>query len=92
MKSLAFLLSFLVITNVYADDHMSITIQQAKEKHQERLMALPGVVSIGIGLSGEEKVIIIGLDGKKSDTEETLPKQLEGFKVIYQVTGSIKAQ
>jgi len=72
---------------------MSMTIQQAKEKHQAELMALPGVVSIGIGLSPEGKeTIIIGLDGKHPATAEKLPKKLEGYKVVSQTTGTIKAQ
>lgn len=72
---------------------MTINIQQAKEKHQARLMALPGVVSIGIGRSPEgENVIIIGLDGIYPKTAEKLPEELEGHKVISQTIGEIKAQ
>ncbi len=71
---------------------MTMTIQQAKEKHQAELMALPGVVSIGIGLSEEETVIIIGLDGKHPCTEKALPKELQGYKVVSQNVGTVKAQ
>ncbi len=55
-------------------------------------MALPGVVSVGIGLSEGEQVIIIGLDGKHPDTVKKLPTSLEGFPVISQTVGSLKAQ
>ena len=71
---------------------MHMTIQQVKEKHQAKLMALPGVVSIGIGLFESETVIKIGLDGKYPDTEKVLPKELEGYKVISQTVGTIKVQ
>ena len=71
---------------------MHMTIQQVKEKHQTKLMALPGVVSIGIGLFESETVIKIGLDGKYPDTEKVLPKELEGYKVISQTVGTIKVQ
>lgn len=71
---------------------MPMTIQQVKEKHQTKLMALPGVVSIGIGLFENETVIKIGLDGKYPDTEKVLPKELEGYKVISQTVGTIKVQ
>jgi len=71
---------------------MAMTIQQVKEKYQAELMALPGVVSIGIGLSEGEKVIKIGLDGKYPDTESALPKKLEGYKVVSQSMGIIKAR
>lgn len=55
-------------------------------------MALPGVVSIGIGLSNGETVIIVGLDGKHPDAEKELPKELEDYKVVTQTIGVIKAQ
>ena len=71
---------------------MPMTIQQVKEKHQAKLMALPGVVSIGIGLFESETVIKIGLDGKYPDTEKVLPNELEGYKVISQTVGTIKVQ
>ena len=71
---------------------MSMTIQQAKEKYQAELMALPGVVSMGVGLSEGEIVIMIGLDGKHPDSQKELPKELEGYKVVSQNVGTIKAQ
>ncbi len=69
-----------------------MTIQQIKEKYQIKLMGLPGVVSVGIGLSDEEKVIKVGLDGKHSDTVKILPKTLEGYRVISQDVSTIKAR
>ncbi len=71
---------------------MGMTIQQVKEKYQAELMALPGVVSMGIGLSEGETVIKIGLDGRYPDTEKALPKALEGYRVVSQATGIIKAR
>lgn len=55
-------------------------------------MALPGVVSIGIGLANGETVIIVGLDGKHPDAKKQLPKELESYKVIVQTIGVVKAQ
>ena len=92
MKHLVFLLLFCVVTLTAAETDMHMTIQQVKEKHQAKLMALPGVVSIGIGLFESETVIKIGLDGKYPDTEKVLPKELEGYKVISQTVGTIKVQ
>ena len=92
MKHLVFLLLFCIVTLTAAETDMPMTIQQVKEKHQAKLMALPGVVSIGIGLFESETVIKIGLDGKYPDTEKVLPKELEGYKVISQTVGTIKVQ
>ncbi len=87
-----FLLLFFAVTFTIAETGTTMTIQQAKEKHQVKLMGLPGVVSVGIGLSDGEMVIKVGLDGKHSDTEKTLPKTLEGYRVISQDVGTIKAR
>jgi len=87
-----FLLLSFAVTFTLAETDMRLTIQQVKEKHQTALMALPGVVSIGIGLSEGETVIKIGLDGRHPDTEKALPKALEGYKVISQDIGIIKAK
>ena len=86
------LLLFCVVTLTVAETDMTMTIQQVKEKHQAKLMALPGVVSIGVGLFESETVIMIGLDRKYPDTERVLPKELEGYKVISQTIGTIKIQ
>lgn len=83
---------FFAIPFTLAETGITMTIQQAKEKHQAALLALPGVVSIGIGLSGGETVIKIGLDGKHPDTEKVLPKALEGYRVVSQHVGAINAK
>ena len=87
-----FLLLIFSCTYTVAETDISMTIQQAMEKHQAAIMALPGVVSIGIGLSDGETVIKIGLDGKHPDSEKALPKELESYKVISEIVGTIRAQ
>ncbi|NOX91374.1 MAG: hypothetical protein GXP18_02660 [Gammaproteobacteria bacterium] len=88
MKQTVFLLLlFFTITFTIAETGM--TIQQVKEKYQAELMVLPGVVSIGIGLSEGETVIKVGLDGRHPGTEKALPKKLEGYS---QDTGTIRAR
>ena len=71
---------------------MAADIKTVKEKHQAALLALPGVVSVGIGLSEGEQVIIIGVDGKHPETIPKLPTNLEGYPVQTQTSGTIKAQ
>jgi len=71
---------------------VSISIYEAKEKHQARLMALPGVISIGIGLDEGETVVIVGLDGEHPETEKILSAKLEGYKIVSKQVGIIKAR
>ena len=72
---------------------MSPTIQEVKEKHAERLMAMAGVVSVGIGKNPDGQfVIIVGLDGPRPKTAEQLPKVLDDYPVRGEIIGPVKAQ
>ena len=72
---------------------MSPTIQDVKAKHVEGLMAMPGVVSVGIGKNPDgQLVIVVGLDGPRPETVDQLPKVLEGYPVRVEVIGPVKAR
>ncbi len=72
---------------------LSPTIQEVKRSHEAELMALPGVVSVGIGLDENGKpAIIVGLDKERQETRVKMPRTLAGHPVIIQITGTIKAQ
>ena len=72
---------------------MSPTIQEVNTKHAERLMAMPGVVSVGIGKNPDGQfVIIVGLDGPRPETVNQLPKILEGYPVRIEIIGPVKAR
>jgi hypothetical protein len=69
------------------------SIQEVKKLHEHRLLALPGVVSVGIGLDEKgQSAIIIGLDSPNPETETKLPTELEGYLVAVRITGPLKAQ
>ena len=72
---------------------MTPSIQDVKKKHESRLLSLPGVVSVGIGrdLHGNPAVIV-GLDSPRSDTEARIPPQLDGYPLLIQIVGPLKAQ
>ncbi len=82
MKSLcAGILVFLAFSNqLFSEDTtMSLKIQEVKAKHEDRLLAMPGVVSVGIGRDPDGKsIIIIGLDRPRPETAKQLPKVLDG--------------
>jgi hypothetical protein len=68
------------------------SIQEAKTKHAEDLLALPGVVSIGIGLDPEGRhAILVGLDGPRPETCAALPGSLDGYPLCTQVAGTVAA-
>jgi hypothetical protein len=72
---------------------MALSIQEAKARHAARILALPGVVSVGIGRDAQgREVIVIGLDRARPETRARLPTELEGYRVQVQVVGVVKAQ
>jgi len=91
---LVILLLWISSGQVYCEDQkMSPTIQEVKAKYTDHLLAMPGVVSVGIGRNPDGTlVIIVGLDGPRPDTVRQLPKELEGFPVRAEVTGPVRAQ
>jgi hypothetical protein len=65
-----------------------------QERHQEALMALPGVVGVGIGLdaaTGQLRLEVY-LDRANPELEHALPESLEGLPVRAVVTGPVVAQ
>jgi hypothetical protein len=74
-------------------DAMPPTIEQVKAAHERRLLALPGVVSVGIGRDDQGRsVIVVGLDKPRPQTEAAVPRELDGYGVRIDVVGMIRAQ
>jgi hypothetical protein len=87
---LALLISW---TGSAGEREMSPTIQEVKARHAPRFLALPGVVSVGIGRDADgHEVIVIGLDRARAETQARLPTQLEGYRVRMDIIGTVKAQ
>jgi hypothetical protein len=72
---------------------MPPTIEQVKSAHEQRLLALPGVVSVGIGRDDQGRtVIVVGLDKPRPQTQAAVPRELDGYGVRVDIVGSIHAQ
>jgi hypothetical protein len=75
------------------EKQMTSSIEEVKKHHETRLLNLPGVVSIGIGLNESgQPAIIIGLDGPSPETVAQLPTELDGYPIVIRIVGAIKAQ
>ena len=69
-----------------------MTIEEVKRKHERQLLSLPGIVSVGIGLNKQNvKVISIGI-GTAESRPDSIPSKIEGYEVVVQITGVIRAQ
>jgi len=86
----------LIITPLLAlgdDLGMSPSIQEVKKKHETQLLDIPGVVSVGIGMDANGKqAIVVGLESPDPEIEAKIPAELEGFPVVIQTIGSLKAR
>ena len=64
------------------ESRMPASIHHVKQKHAAELMAVPGVVSVGIGRDERgQPVLIVGLDRDRPEARARLPKSLEGYDV-----------
>ncbi len=93
MKHWLLVMVLLPALAVCKDTTMPPSIQEVKKKHEARLLALPGVVSVGIGRDKDgNSAIVVGLDRKRAETEAQVPSFLEEYPVLVQIIGPIRAQ
>ena len=67
-------------------------IAAVQEKYTDQLMSLPGVVGIGIADCDGVLCLKVLLEHKTAESERAIPKELEGFTVVTEVTGRIEAR
>ena len=67
-------------------------INDVLRDHDKELLAIPGVVGVYVALLEDEKTpcLKIMLAQKSAETERALPKTLEGYPVVSEVTGEIR--
>jgi hypothetical protein len=84
--SIAFLLSHAMAQDNRRD------INEVLRSHDKELLALPGVVGVYVGAleDGKTSCLKVMLAQKSPETERAIPKSLEGYPVIIEVTGEIK--
>ncbi len=73
-------------------------VKAVKRKYEAALLALPGVVAVGVGLTAprgpdktREPAILISVV-ELDPTREDLPAELDGVPVIVNATGMLKAR
>jgi hypothetical protein len=67
------------------------TIEQVQAKYQDEWMSIPGVVGIGIGAANGKPVIKVLVINKMMELEQQIPKEVEGYPVVIEETGEIRA-
>jgi hypothetical protein len=68
-------------------------IKSIKRRHEKKLLALDGVVAVGIGaLSTGEVGLIVSVRRRVDALREKIPRRIEGTLVEVRESGEIKAQ
>ena len=68
-----------------------MNIEEVLGRHQERLMAVPGVSGVGVGQSDGKSAIVIMVKQLTPDLKARLPRTLEGHAVVVEQSGEIVA-
>ena len=60
--------------------------------HDKELLSIPGVVGVYVALLEDGKTLCLKVMLAQSNpkTEQALPKTLEGYKVLIEITGEIR--
>ncbi len=67
------------------------TIVEVLKEHTEELMSIPGVVGIGQGLCNGKPCIKVLVIEKTPELAQKIPDIIEGYQVVIQETGEIRA-
>jgi hypothetical protein len=73
------------------DSNKNMDINLVKEKYVDELMKIPGVVGVYVGETDEKYPCITVMIKEETDRiKKQIPKEIEEFPVIIEVTGEIK--
>jgi hypothetical protein len=72
----------------------AMTIQEAKDAWEAKLLAIPGVTGVAIGLTRDRqaKCIKVYLDRDRGEIAEEIPQTIEGHPVEVETRGTFRAQ
>jgi hypothetical protein len=67
-------------------------INEVLAAHDDRLMAIPGVVGVYVGLLDDQKTpcLKVMLARKDRKLARSIPRRIDGYPVVTEVTGTIK--
>jgi hypothetical protein len=67
-------------------------IAAVRAKHEARLMAVPGVVGVGVGECDAAPCIKVLVSSRTPEVERDVPRRLDGFDTDVEVVGAIAPQ
>ena len=67
------------------------SMDEVQAAHEKRLLAIPGVLGVGQGLSGGKPCFRVYVEKLTPELSAKLPATIEGYPVVPVQTGPIKA-
>jgi heat shock protein HslJ len=58
-----------------------------QERHEAQLMAIPGVVGVGVGDRNGAEAVVVFVEEKTAEIEQSIPGTLDGHPVVVEVNG-----
>ena len=93
MKTVGILLVGLLLMVCCGESDQMSSITEIKRSHEAQWLALPDVSSVGIGKDAQgNRAIIVNLAKSNPGTQSQIPRRIDGYRVIVQISGPIKAQ
>jgi hypothetical protein len=67
-------------------------INEVLRAHDKELLAIPGVVGVYVAVleDGKTPCLKVMLAQKSAETERAIPKTIEGYPVVLEVTGEVR--
>jgi len=69
----------------------NISVEQAFDSHRDSLLSIPGVVGAGIAKLDQKPCIMVMVQASTPEIERLVPKELDGYPVVIEITGDFKA-
>ncbi len=67
------------------------TVKEVLQSHAAALLAIPGVVGVAEGRCDGSPCIKVFVTARTPELEEQIPRRLEGYPVVVEETGEIRA-
>ena len=82
----------LLFDHAVAQSRSSPDINAVLRAHDKQLLAVPGVVGVYVGLlaDGKTPCLKVMLAKKSAKAERAIPKNIDGFPVVIEITGEIR--
>jgi hypothetical protein len=92
-----YVLTFLLMIQTGADSNRvkkntAMTISQVLKAHSDEWMKIRGVVGTGESLRNGKPCIVVFIEKDSAAIRQRIPRSVNGYDVILEVTGIIKAQ